>query len=100
MTASMSATSMSTATRVAFWGVDESPDIGDPEGTKDLLAPRRSEPMILVLHIVVGDYGRHDNSLGCAPRVCAEVVRGAYYCAVMVVSPNEAPPRHLPGKAH
>ena len=38
--------------------VDEGPDVGNPEGPKELFAPWRGKPMILVLHVVMGEYGR------------------------------------------
>ena len=39
--------------------IDERPNVGDTQGPEELLALRRGEPMISVLHIVVTDYGRH-----------------------------------------
>ena len=60
--------------------VDERPDVGDPEGPEDLFALRLGKPVILVLHIVVGDYGRHGAPSGSrasgyslARRPCTQV---------------------------
>ena len=39
--------------------IDERLNVGDTQGPEELLALRRGEPMISVLHIVVTDYGRH-----------------------------------------
>src|SRR5579872_4200528 len=39
--------------------VDEPPDVGDPERPEELLALCRGKPAVLVLHIVVANYGWH-----------------------------------------
>ena len=39
--------------------VDELPEAGNAEGSKELFAFRRGKPMIRVLHVEVGDHGRH-----------------------------------------
>jgi hypothetical protein len=59
MTASMSRTSISTPARVGFLEVDERADVRHAEGAEELLTPRRGEPVILVLHVVVAEYGGH-----------------------------------------
>src|SRR6185436_20828900 len=50
--------------------IDECPDVGDSEGPEELLTLRGSEPVILVLHVVIGHHSEHQissclNGIGC-----------------------------------
>src|SRR5674476_431726 len=75
ITASRSATSMSTATWLRFWGVDEGPDVRHTERPEDLFALGRGKPVVGVFHIVVPDDGRHDGSSGLC--VCGAYCRAS-----------------------
>src|SRR4029077_13736649 len=64
------------------WRSDERPDVGDAERSEDLLAFRRREPMLLILHVVVADHSWHaGSSVGVAQRKCWARSE-AYACGV------------------
>ena len=55
-------------TLVGVLWVDERPHVRDPERAEELLALRRGEPVILVLHVVLADDGGHLPSFWSARR--------------------------------
>ena len=61
ITASMSETSITNPTRPRILRIDECPDVGDSEGSENSYV-RGSEPVILVLHVVVGHHSGHQIS--------------------------------------
>ena len=63
----MSGMSITNPTRLGFSGSTKVPDVGHTEWTEELFALGRGEPVILVLHIVVGHDGGHRASYGSYP---------------------------------
>src|ERR1019366_7667936 len=75
--------------------VDEGADVGNPERPEDLFAPRRGKPVILVLHIVVGDYGRHGSpSVSCGQRPGRPYTQMLHSCTGKVPSNRRYPARN------
>ena len=68
--------------------VDEGADVGDAEGSEELLAFRRGQPMLGVLNVVVTDHGGH-----WAPDVVARwraLVRSSEHGPTGLASPVSA----------